>query len=65
MNGIGVGTTRADLERAFSVEWVPDSTLGHEFLIGGDEYALSGLVDGTGPDARVTVIWSGTVCQYR
>lgn len=64
MNGVGVGTTRANLERAFSVQMVPDSTLGHEFLIGGDEYGLSGLLDGPGPDARITVMWSGTVCQH-
>lgn len=65
MNGIGVGTTRADLERAFTVEMVTDSSLEHEFQIGDGEYGLSGLLDGPGPNARVIVMWSGTVCQHR
>jgi hypothetical protein len=67
MNGVGVGSTRADLERAFTVTMVTDSSLDHEFWIGDadDDNGVGGLFDGAGPDARVTVMWSGLVCQHR
>lgn len=67
MNGVGVGTTRGDLERAFTVTMVSDSSLDHEFWIGDadDDNGVGGLFDGPGPDARVTVMWSGAVCQHR
>jgi hypothetical protein len=66
MNGVSVGTTRADLERAYSVDLVEDSTLEHEFWISanGDE-GLGGVFDGPGRNARVATLWSGTVCQHR
>ena len=60
MSGVGVGSSRADLDAAYDAE-VADSTLGPEFSAGG----LGGLLSGRTPDARVTVLWAGAICAFR
>lgn len=60
--GLGIGSPRSEI-----MEMVPGevtfrtSTLGPEF----DEAGLSGLLDGEGPEARVTVLFSGVTCFAR
>lgn len=50
--GIGPGSTRAALEDAYAAK-VEETTLGTEFTAG----ALSGILDGAGPTARITDMW--------
>lgn len=61
MNGIGVGSTRAELKEAFSDLEVEESTLGTEFSAGG----LGGLLDGQGAGAKVETLWAGNICAFR
>ena len=58
--GLGIGSTRADLDAAYSATVGP-STLGTEFTAGG----IAGLLDGAGPDAVVTNLWAGNACIAR
>lgn len=58
--GIGIGATRAQLE-ALGPVILPESTIGHEFIAGD----LSGLLDGTKPESKVTSLWAGTTCIFR
>ena len=60
MSGIGPGSTRRELEAAYDVT-VEQTTLGTEFTAGG----LSGVLDGEGPEARVTSMWAGVSCVFR
>ena len=60
MSGLGVGSSRADLDAAYKAE-VGESTLGPEFSAGG----LGGLLSTRGPTARVTTLWAGTICAFR
>ena len=60
MSGVGVGSTRADLQSAYDAQ-VQESTLGTEFSAGG----LSGLLSGPGREAKITTIWGGTICAFR
>jgi len=59
-SGIGLGSTRASLERVHETE-VFDSSLGTEFSAG----KLFGLLDGAGPQARITEMWAGVSCVMR
>lgn len=61
MAGIGIGTTRAELESAYTVKF-SNSSLGTEFATSAGLY---GLVDGPGPNAKITGLWSGTSCVFR
>ena len=58
--GIGLGSSRAELEAAYAIA-VVQSTLGTEFTAGG----LAGLLDGPGPRAKITNLWAGTSCNFR
>ena len=60
MSGVGVGSSRDDLEAAYKAE-VGQSTLGTEFSAGD----LHGLLSTRGPTARVTTLWAGTICVFR
>lgn len=60
MAGIGPGSTRSDLESAYAAE-IGETTLGTEFTAGG----LSGLLDGSGPNASITTLWAGVTCTFR
>jgi hypothetical protein len=67
MNGIAIGSSRAALDKAFPDTKIdPESTLGTEFYTGGEaEDGISGLLDGTGPNAKITNLWSGLSCNFR
>jgi hypothetical protein len=58
--GVGIGTTRAEIESAHTVR-VADSSLGIEFTVGG----LAGLLESSAPDGRVTALWAGEACIMR
>lgn len=58
--GVGIGSTRDELEAAYTVE-VIESSLGTEFSTGD----LFGLLSSTEPDAVITDLWAGTVCNFR
>ncbi|MBW4463537.1 MAG: hypothetical protein KME47_25345 [Nodosilinea sp. WJT8-NPBG4] len=60
MNGVGVGSTRSDLETAYTIE-VMESTLGTEFSTA----SLSGILSSAEPDAVVEDLWAGTTCNFR
>jgi hypothetical protein len=61
--GIGIGSTRAELEEEFGeVEIDETSTIGLEFLLPD---SLAGLLDGEEPDALITDLWAGTTCIFR
>jgi hypothetical protein len=60
VSGIGLGSTRAELEAAYDAEVAP-SSLGIEFHAGG----LAGLLDSSRPDARVVSLWAGLACVAR
>lgn len=57
-SGIGVGSTRADLEGSYQI-LVTASGHGTEFTAG----ALAGRLDAGGPDARVTALRAGLACN--
>jgi hypothetical protein len=56
MSGVGVGSSRADLEGAHAIS-VEETTLGTEFTFGG----VSGILD----DGRVSSLWAGVSCNFR
>ncbi len=58
--GIGPGSTRADLDSAYTAT-VAQSTLGTEFSAG----ELFGLLNGAGQGAKVTNMWAGVSCNFR
>lgn len=60
ISGIGIGSTRAQLLSAYDAR-IEQTSLGTEFNAAG----LSGILDGTGPKARVTNLWSGVNCVFR
>lgn len=60
MNGLGVGSTRSTLDSSL-VNTVTATSLGEEFSSG----PLSGILDGTGPTARITNLWAGVNCIAR
>ncbi len=60
LEGIGIGSSRADVERLAGFE-VEESTLGIEFRAGG----LSGILDSQAPGAKVTHLWGGATCVFR
>lgn len=61
-DGIGVGTTRAELDAAIGPTLVVRQTsLGTEFTAG----AYHGLFGSNKPDARITDMWAGVSCVAR
>lgn len=58
--GIGPGSTRAELDAAYSAT-VSQTSLGSEFSAGG----LQGVLDGASAEARITDIWAGVSCVAR
>jgi peptidoglycan hydrolase-like protein with peptidoglycan-binding domain len=61
-DGLGIGSTLAQLRRSLGTVTVTRGTLGPEWTSGR---GLSGLLDGTRPTSRVTVIDSGETCFFR
>ncbi|MES2899782.1 MAG: hypothetical protein V4723_08650 [Pseudomonadota bacterium] len=60
-SGIGLGSTRRELDSAYKIELVPDSTLGTEFTAG----YLSGLLASADPAAKIVHLWAGNTCIAR
>lgn len=60
-NGIGPGSTRAELDEAFGTVTVSQTSLGAEFAAG----EVFGLLDGPGPTAKITDMWAGVSCVAR
>ena len=67
VNGIAIGSTRTALDAAFATNKMEaNSTLGEEFYTAGDgENGISGLLDGIGPQAKITTLWAGLSCVFR
>ena len=63
INGIGVGSTRAQLDEALDPE-VQESTLGTEFATGEGD-SIGGLLSADGAGGRVTTMWAGDTCHFR
>jgi hypothetical protein len=61
MDGIGVGSTRAQLLAARPATTVEDSTLGTEFAVAD----MGGLFEDAAPDAKITHLWAGVTCAFR
>jgi hypothetical protein len=59
-DGIGIGSTRAELEASRRVE-VEETTLGVEFSAGG----LGGLFGSAESMAPITSLWAGLTCHFR
>lgn len=60
MAGVGPGSTRRELEGAYSATF-EQTSLGTEFAAGD----LHGLLSGRQPAARITDMWSGINCAAR
>lgn len=58
--GVGPGSTRAELESAYSAA-VSKTSLGYEFSAG----AIHGVLDGSSASARITDMWAGVSCAAR
>jgi len=58
--GVGPGSTRAELDAAYSVT-VTRTSLGSEF----SACDLHGVLDGTSAGARITDMWAGVSCVAR
>jgi hypothetical protein len=59
-NGVGVGSTRSELEASYVARLFP-SSLGAEFSTGG----IMGLLESFAPEARVVHLWGGQACIAR
>jgi hypothetical protein len=60
MSGIGVGSTREELEDVYAANIAP-STLGIEFMAGG----LQGVLENNERKARIVAFWAGASCVAR
>lgn len=60
MAGVGLGSTRRELEAAYSTQ-VRETSLGTEFETAG----LYGVLDSDGAAARITNLWTGATCVFR
>ncbi len=58
--GIGIGSTRAELDAAYPLEEF-ESSLGDEFTTNG----LAGLISGEGKSGKITHLWAGATCIMR
>jgi hypothetical protein len=61
-DGLGIGSTLRQLRRSLGTVTVTTGTLGPEWTSPG---GLSGLLDGTRPGSRATLIDSGETCFFR
>jgi len=61
LDGVGVGSSRAELKAALPATTVEETTLGQEFTAG----AYSGILSGPGADAKIETIWAGVSCVFR
>lgn len=61
MAGIGIGSTREEMESAYVIK-VTKTSLGNEFSTSSGLY---GIFNGNGKNAKVTDMWSGLTCIFR
>jgi len=61
MAGIGIGSTRAEMESAYVIS-VSKTSLGYEFSTSS---GLFGIFDGPNKEAKITSLWSGLSCNFR
>lgn len=61
MAGIGIGSTRDEMEAAYVIK-VTKTSLGYEFFTTSGLY---GIFDGPNKNAKITDIWSGLTCIFR
>lgn len=64
MNGVGIGSTRADLLAQFPGTRVEETTLGVEFTLPGGG-SVGGLLGGRDQTATITDLWAGVTCMFR
>lgn len=62
MAGIGVGSTRKEMESAYVIN-VAKTSLGYEFATKSGN--LFGILEGAEEDAKITNLWSGVSCNFR
>ena len=62
MSGIGVGSTRKEMEGAYVLK-VAKTSLGYEFHTNANN--LFGIFDGANENAKITNLWSGVSCNFR
>lgn len=60
-NGIGPGSSRAELDEAFGTVTVSQTSLGSEFAAG----EIFGVLDGPSATAKITDMWAGVSCVAR
>ena len=67
MDGIGIGSTRSEVESSRTIEAVKDSTLGYEFFVGPSsaETTMSMIFDGADREAKIENLWAGVACNFR
>lgn len=63
-NGVGIGSTRAELVAAFPGTKVEETTLGVEFTLPGGG-PVGGLLNGRDQAATITDLWAGVTCMFR
>lgn len=61
MAGISIGSTRAEMERAYVITF-SKTTLGYEFSTSS---GLHGIFEGPEKEAKITNLWSGLSCNFR
>lgn len=61
MAGIGIGSTRAEMESAYVIA-VSKTSLGYEFSTSSGLY---GIFDGNEKEAKISNLWSGISCNFR
>jgi hypothetical protein len=59
---IALQVTLAEVRQAFPKAKVSNGSLGPEFFVAG---GVSGLLDGTAPQSRVTLLYGGETCFFR
>jgi len=64
MTGIGIGSSRADVEASWSIT-VQDTSLGVEFFTAVDGSGYSGVLSDSSPSGVVTNLWAGHACIFR
>lgn len=63
VSGIGVGSTLAQVRAAYADVTVSEGSLGPEWYL--SEEGLGGLLDGTDPTSKVSVVYAGETCFFR
>ena len=64
MTGIGIGSSRADVESTWSIT-LQDTSLGAEFFTDADGSGFGGVFSDSSPTAVVTNLWAGPSCIFR